>query len=134
MMGESVEPEASSALVQGLRHQRQAAGQATLLDLARPGEALRDSYTVFDPQGDYSLTLGYTVVYPGCTTQGHEHDDIEEVYFFMSGEGEIVVDAHVEQVTAGDGVRIPFGSFHQARNTGVAPLTYCWVTGRRANP
>jgi mannose-6-phosphate isomerase-like protein (cupin superfamily) len=132
-MGDSAEPAVPSAFVQGLRHQRQATGQGTLLDLFAPGEALRDSYTVFTPEGDYLLTLGYTVVYPGCTTRGHEHDDIEEVYFLTSGEGEIVVDAHVEQVRAGDGVRIPFGSFHQARNTAVEPLTYCWVTRRRAN-
>jgi mannose-6-phosphate isomerase-like protein (cupin superfamily) len=121
----------ASEIVRGLQGQQQATGAGTLRESVQSGEALRDSYHLFVPDAEYGLTLGYTVVYPGCSTRGHAHEDLEEVYFVTGGEGEIVIDDRVETVKAGDGVRIPFGAFHQARNRGVEPVTYSWVTARR---
>ncbi len=31
------------------------------------------------------LHAGYTIVYPGCRTKGHQHPDREEVYYFVRG-------------------------------------------------
>lgn len=117
--------------VRSLQAIGQANGEATLQGAIGKGEALRDSYELFLADNQYDLTLGYTIVYPGCTTRGHSHDDLEEIYFFTGGQGEIVLGETTEEVSQGSGVRIPYGSFHQVRNSGVEPLTYSWVICRR---
>jgi len=119
------------AVVRGLQGELQADGAGTFRGSVGSDKPVRDSYTLFVADDEYGLTLGYTIVYPDCTTRGHAHDDLEEVYFFTGGGGEIVIDERVEKVRAGCGVRIHFGSFHQVRNPGVEPLTYSWVTSRR---
>jgi mannose-6-phosphate isomerase-like protein (cupin superfamily) len=109
----------------------QADGPATLRGVVGEEEVLRDSYELLQSDKDYGLTLGYTIVYPNCTTRGHSHDELEEVYFFTAGEGEMVLDDKRVAVKPGSAIRIPFGAFHQVRNVGIEPLTYCWVTSKR---
>ncbi len=33
------------------------------------------------------LNVGYTTIYPHCSTKGHEHPPMEEVYYVLSGKG-----------------------------------------------
>jgi len=98
----------------------------------REGETLRDTYFLIDPEKSPSrnLKMGYTIVYPTGKTTGHSHDDMEEVYFIVSGRGKMVIGNDEFPVQTGDALYVPFGEFHATYNTGIEPLKLLWVTGR----
>lgn len=98
----------------------------------REGETLRDTYFLIDPEKSPSrnLKMGYTIVYPTGKTTGHSHDDMEEVYFIVSGRGKMVIGNDEFSIQTGDALYVPFGEFHTTYNTGIEPLKLLWVTGR----
>ena len=51
------------------------------------------------------------------STSGHFHNGQEEVYFFVSGEGEMELDSDRFKVGPGDVVNIEDGVFHRVFNT-----------------
>lgn len=93
-------------------------------------EVRRDVFLMLAPEQSASgrLEVGYTIIYPGCTTRGHEHADREEVYYFTRGSGVMVVDGEEYQVSAGDTFYLKPGPFHTTRNTTDFPLECFWVT------
>ncbi|MBW2058320.1 MAG: cupin domain-containing protein [Deltaproteobacteria bacterium] len=98
----------------------------------RKSEILRDTYFLVDPENSPSrnLKMGFTIIYPTGRTTGHAHEDMEEVYFVVSGRGRMVVGEDEFSIRAGDAFYIPFGEFHVTYNTGIEPLKIVWVTGR----
>lgn len=46
----------------------------------------------------------------------HSHDDHEEVYYIIKGQGRIIVDGDDEPIHDGDCIYIPVGSMHQIIN------------------
>lgn len=54
---------------------------------------------------------------PGKQLEAHV-DPMEEIYFIMSGEGEMTVDDETRHVVPGDAIWIPTGSRHALTNTG----------------
>lgn len=97
----------------------------------RQSEILRDTYFLIDPERSPSknLKMGYTIVYPTGRTTGHAHDDMEEVYFVLSGKGKMVIGKDEFAIQTGDAFYVPFGEFHVTYNTGIQPLKILWVTG-----
>jgi mannose-6-phosphate isomerase-like protein (cupin superfamily) len=97
----------------------------------RASEILRDTYYLIDPQNSPSknLTMGYTVIYPTGKTTGHAHDDMEEVYYILTGKGKMVIGGDEFPIQAGDAFYVPFGEYHVTYNTGNQPLAMVWVTG-----
>jgi mannose-6-phosphate isomerase-like protein (cupin superfamily) len=93
-------------------------------------KVFRDTYYLIDRTKGPSLrlTTGYTTVYPNGTTTGHAHDDMEEVYFFVSGEGVMVVGDDEFPVKAGDALYVPPGAYHTTYQTGLYPLVILWNT------
>lgn len=61
--------------------------------------------------------------------RGHSHD-AAEVYFVLSGEGEVVVDGEVTPVGPGSAIWIPADVEHFARAVGDVPLRIAYVFGR----
>ena len=98
----------------------------------RQSEILRDTYFLIDPEKSPSknLKMGYTIVYPTGRTTGHAHNDMEEVYFVLSGRGKMVIGEDEFPIREGDAFYVPFGEFHVTYNTGIQPLKILWVTGR----
>jgi mannose-6-phosphate isomerase-like protein (cupin superfamily) len=98
----------------------------------RESQVLRDTYFLIDGGNSPSkrLTMGYTTIYPTGTTTGHAHDDREEVYFVISGEGIMVIGEDEFAIKPGDGLYVPPGVYHTTKQTGNQPLTVLWVTGR----
>jgi mannose-6-phosphate isomerase-like protein (cupin superfamily) len=98
----------------------------------RESEILRDTYYLIDPQDSPSknLTMGYTVIYPTGKTTGHAHDDMEEVYYILTGKGTMVIGEDEFPIRAGDAFYVPFGEYHVTYNTGNQPLAMVWVTGK----
>ena len=97
----------------------------------RDSAVLRDTYFLVDPNSSPSqrLTMGHTTIYPTGTTTGHTHDNMEEVYFVISGEGIMVVGEDQFEIKQGDGLYVPPGVFHTTYQKGNLPLTVLWVTG-----
>jgi mannose-6-phosphate isomerase-like protein (cupin superfamily) len=102
----------------------------------RDDETLRDTYFLIDPGDSPSknLKMGHTIIYPTGKTTGHAHEDMEEVYYILSGKGKMVVGDDEFPVRGGDAFYVPFGEYHVTYNTGNQPLAILWVTGRVENP
>jgi mannose-6-phosphate isomerase-like protein (cupin superfamily) len=98
----------------------------------RDSEILRDTYYLIDPENSPSknLTMGYTVIYPTGKTTGHAHDDMEEVYYILSGKGKMLIGEEEFPIQGGDAFYVPFGQYHVTYNTGNQPLAMVWVTGK----
>ena len=92
--------------------------------------ALRDTWMLIKPEqgGSERLTLGYCIIYPGCRTNGHSHDDREEVYFVTRGKGIARVGDVEFEVAANDSFYLPPGEFHSMTNPYKEPLEHVWVT------
>lgn len=99
---------------------------------SRDSQVLRDTYFLIDSNNSPSkrLTMGYTTIYATGTTTGHTHDDREEVYFVISGEGIMVIGEEQFAIKPGDGLYVPPGIFHTTLQTGNQPLVVLWVTGK----
>lgn len=101
-------------------------------------EVLRDTYYLITrkdekkekPGPTRRLTAGHTTIYPTGSTTGHAHDDMEEIYYFVSGEGEMVVGDDRFDVKAGDCCYVPPGSYHTTVQKGIMPLVIYWMTCR----
>ena len=74
------------------------------------------------------MFLAHASVPPGNTLIGHV-DPMEEIYFIQRGHGRMQVDKVVQEVTPGDAIHIPIGSFHELVNTGEEELTILVVAG-----
>ena len=98
----------------------------------REDETLRDTYFLIDPEDSPSrnLKMGHTIIYPTGKTTGHAHEDMEEVYYILSGKGKMVVGEDEFPIQAGDAFYVPFGEYHVTYNTGNQSLAILWVTGR----
>lgn len=98
----------------------------------RKGEVLRDTYFLIDPEDSPSknLKMGHTTIYPTGRTTGHMHDDMEEVYFVVSGEGLMKIGEDEFPIKAGDALYVPPGEHHTTYQKGNIPLTFVWVTCR----
>jgi mannose-6-phosphate isomerase-like protein (cupin superfamily) len=61
--------------------------------------------------------LAIAMLAPGKTIEAHV-DPYEEIYFIMTGEGEMSVDNETRHVKPGDATWIPTGSSHALTNSG----------------
>jgi mannose-6-phosphate isomerase-like protein (cupin superfamily) len=95
---------------------------------------LRDTYYLINPASkgceSRRLTLGHTTIYATGSTTGHSHEDMEEVYYVVSGTGTMVVGDDEYEIHQGDALYVPPGAFHTTKQTGNMPLTVVWVTCR----
>ena len=96
----------------------------------RESAILRDTLFLIDPENSPSqkLKMGHTTIYPTGTTTGHSHDDMEEVYFIVSGKGIMKVGDDEFPVKTGDAFYVPPGEFHTTVQQGNLPLVVLWVT------
>lgn len=94
-----------------------------------------DRYVVKDNTFLKNLILSSTDLNPGKQTSGHKHAGQEEVYFFVSGTGKMIVDGDKYRefsVKAGDVILIPDGAFHQVINNSTEKLYFvCVFDGSR---
>ena len=67
-------------------------------------------------QGMYYVA--YAMLPQGRSYHAHEHDDHEEVYYIIKGNGEMLVDDEVQPIRSGDIIYIGKHQVHSIRNTG----------------
>ena len=76
-----------------------------------------------------AFCMGYvTLESKGGQVPWHDQEQ-EEVYFIVSGTGEMCLGEERQTVEAGQAVNIPPGVFHQLTNTGEVPLNMIYVYG-----
>ena len=75
-----------------------------------------------------NFSLGYVVLEPDGGQVPWHNQEQEEVYFVVSGVGEMCLGEERGPLSAGQCVQIPPGVFHQLTNVGVEPLVmlYCY--------
>ena len=98
------------------------------------GKIVKDNktYTLKDNTTLNNLVLSSTLLKPNQQTRGHSHKGKEEVYFFLSGSGEMVLNAKCFVVSEGDVVLIPDGAFHRVKNDSEDNLYFvCVFEGNR---
>lgn len=85
------------------------------------GEIVKDNevYVLEDNNFLENLTLSQTRLKPGQMTRGHSHENQEEVYIFVKGEGIMTVGDKKFPATPGDVFLIPKGHFHRVQNVSV---------------
>lgn len=68
---------------------------------------------------------------PGQSTTPHFHRQSEEIYYILSGDGQMRLGDDVRAVGPGDAIAIPPGIVHQLTNTseGVLKLLCCCAPG-----
>ncbi len=90
---------------------------------------VRDPYCFFKPEETPSgkFTVGYAILYPGCRTNGHTHDDVEEIYHIVRGSGNMTIGDSTFEIKQGDTFVVPLHKFHSTENTGNTPIEIFWV-------
>lgn len=80
------------------------------------------------PISTESFCMGFVTLDPRGGQVPWHNQDQEEVYFVLSGRGEMCLGDERAEVGAGQAVYIPQGVFHQLTNIGSDPLTmiYCY--------
>jgi mannose-6-phosphate isomerase-like protein (cupin superfamily) len=79
-------------------------------------------------QGLHSLTRH--VVQGRTTTDYHEHEGKEQIYYFISGKARMRIDGEIHPVTAGDAVHLPPCCRHGVINEGEDDVEYLNITAR----
>ena len=69
-------------------------------------------------------SLAEALVPPGCATTPHYHPQTEEIYFILTGHGEMQIEGEVQAVGPGDAIAIPPGMTHQITNRGNQELRF----------
>jgi mannose-6-phosphate isomerase-like protein (cupin superfamily) len=82
------------------------------------------------PDREYSFdgrySLAHAIVKPGHRTLKHRLKT-DEVYYILSGSGEMHIDDEEELVSSGDAVEIPPGSVQWIRNVGPNDLSFLCI-------
>lgn len=99
------------------------------------GEIVKDNdtYLLKDNKTLKNLVVSSTDLKPNQSTRGHSHAGQEEVYYFVSGVGDMEIDSQRFVVQGGDVVLIPDGAFHRVHNTSKSHSLYfvCVFDGAR---
>lgn len=93
----------------------------------------REEYTTLDGsgilelirpenEGSRHLSLARATVEPDSSTLRHRHDESEEVYYVLRGEGALEIGGAIERVGPGDARLIPAGIEHRVTAVGPEPL------------
>ena len=97
-----------------------------------PGESrTNERYTVNDNTELANLIISNVHLYRNQETVGHSHDDQDEVYFFVFGQGYMLIDDTAHKVTAGDVILVPHSKFHKVFNTGDTTMIFNTVYNRK---
>ncbi|HHY47789.1 MAG TPA: cupin domain-containing protein [Firmicutes bacterium] len=70
------------------------------------------------------MVVGRVLLEPGRVHPPKSHDNEEECFFILAGEGVVTLDSEDIPVTAGSFVYIPRGTVHSVKNSGAGPLEY----------
>ncbi|MBW4697917.1 MAG: cupin domain-containing protein [Aphanocapsa lilacina HA4352-LM1] len=68
--------------------------------------------------------LNHARMGPGESFRAHSHASMEEVFYFLEGQGKFCLGDQYLTVSAGDCVLVSAGTAHSCCNTGTSPLVF----------
>ena len=68
------------------------------------------------------------IINPGEAMKPHQHENVEHVYFILSGVGIVRIGDEEQEVREGDAIYMPPRLTHNLRNTGTYPLRFLGIT------
>src|SRR5215216_7031960 len=74
-------------------------------------------------------SLAEEVLPPGKAVTPHHHNQLEEIYYILSGHGLMTVGEETREVGAGDAVYVPRGHKHTLENTSADAIKLLVVCG-----
>ena len=74
-------------------------------------------------------SLAEEILPPGKTVPRHHHEVLEEIYYILSGSGEMTVGDETKNVGSGDAIFIPKNHVHSLTNTGDKEMKLLLVCG-----
>ena len=102
----------------------------------------KDSKILYTPQGSEirplidrtvsaisQCSLAEEILPPGKTVPRHHHEVLEEIYYILSGSGEMTVGEETREVGVGDAIFIPKNNVHSLTNTGDEEMKLLLVCG-----
>jgi len=92
----------------------------------KDGSTIRE-IMAYRNSGCEQVSLAEATVHPGEETIPHYHGCSEEIYYFLSGSGEMSVGGEHEMVGSGDAVYIPPETEHWVANSGVEDLVFLCI-------
>jgi mannose-6-phosphate isomerase-like protein (cupin superfamily) len=84
----------------------------------------KDGSTIRELMRAANQTLAEATLGPGQQTRRHYHAQSEELYYLVSGEGEMEIDGERSLVRPGDAILIPPGAWHQITARGGSELRF----------
>lgn len=72
--------------------------------------------------GITQCSLAEEVLPPGHAVTPHHHQQLEEIYYIVTGSGMMTVGSEQQEVGPGDAIYIPRGHSHTLENTGNEPI------------
>jgi mannose-6-phosphate isomerase-like protein (cupin superfamily) len=69
-----------------------------------------------------NISLGVVYISPGKSSTPHYHKVTEEIYYFLEGNGRVIIEDCVFKVGPGSSVYIPLGKLHQVINDSATSL------------
>jgi len=80
-------------------------------------------YLMRGPRIDWGVIL----LLPGERLNGHYHNEVEETFYVIGGEGIMVVNGKELAVSPGDVLRMEAHDRHEVRNTGAVDLKLVFI-------
>lgn len=82
-----------------------------------------------------AVEIAMCIFAPGEIGQLHYHNQMEEIYFVLEGEGEIELNGKRHVLRSEDAIAISTGTKHQVRNTSlIEPLRFVAINSPAWNP
>jgi len=94
------------------------------------GEGTTTAYPFFEQAGGFDIVFRQRALHPGATIGEHRNDK-DEIYYVLSGRGELMLDGKRRDVGPGDAILTRDGSTHALAQRGDADLVII-VVYRRA--
>jgi mannose-6-phosphate isomerase-like protein (cupin superfamily) len=77
--------------------------------------------------GAIQHSFAYVVIPPNCSSRCHHHNEREETYFILKGQGKLHINGETRIVNSGDAIFIPPKNQHQIHCEGNEALEFVTV-------
>ena len=91
------------------------------------------AYPFFEASPDFDIVFRQRALHPGATIGEHRNDK-DEIYYVLSGRGELTLDGKRSEVGPGDAILTRDGSTHALAQRGEQDLVIIVVYRKRAQP
>ena len=97
------------------------------------GSGTTTAYPFFEDAGGFDIVFRQRALHPGASIGEHRNDK-DEIYYVLSGRGELLLDGRRREVAAGDAVLTRDGSTHALFQRGEEDLVIIVVYRKRPQP